>query len=100
AGLPQSDGAAPPAGASTRTSPDPLARLREPDELAGCLAELSGPDADGVPLALDYASFEGRPALLVVLPSAREGKVDVFAVAAGCRAGDDQTLYFSRLDRP
>ncbi len=86
--------------AARAAAPDPLARLRDPAELAGCLSGLTDADSPGVPLALDYASFAGQPALLVVLPSAREGKVDVFAVGAGCRAGDDRTLLFSRLDRP
>ncbi|MDP9433912.1 MAG: hypothetical protein M3P93_01395, partial [Actinomycetota bacterium] len=80
-------------------APDPLARLRDPDELAGCLSAVTGPDAPQ-PLAVDYATFEGRPALLVVLPSARPGKVDAYVVGAGCRAGDDQTLFFTRVDRP
>lgn len=79
---------------------DPLARLRDPAELAGCLSALTGPDVEGVPLALDYASFEGAPALVVVLPSAQPDRVDVFTVGAGCRAGDDRTLLFTRLPRP
>ena len=81
-------------------SPDPLARLRDPAELAGCLSALTGPDVEGVPLALDYASFEGAPALVVVLPSTRPDRVDVYTVGAGCRAGDDATLLFTRLPRP
>ena len=79
---------------------DPLTRLRAPDALADCLAALTGPGVDTTPLALDYAAFEGRPALVVVLPSRQPDRVDVFAVGAGCRQGDDQTLFFTRLDRP
>ncbi|MCU1692730.1 MAG: hypothetical protein JWM64_1821, partial [Frankiales bacterium] len=79
---------------------DPLARLRVPAELAACLGELAGPDTDVVPLALDYARYRGAPALAVVLPSARADRVDVFVVGAGCTAGDDQTLFFTRQPRP
>ncbi len=78
---------------------DPLARLRDPAQLAGCLAELTGPDSDVVPLALDYARWKGQPALAVVLPTVATDKVDVFVVAAGCTAGDDQTLFFTRQPR-
>ena len=97
-----SDAARPPGGSTPQgvASVGPLARLREPAALADCLAALTGPDVGAVPLAVDFAAFEGRPALVVVLPSAREDRVDVYVVGAGCRQGDDQTLFFTRLDRP
>lgn len=80
---------------------DPLARLRDPAELASCLAALLPPDGDVEPLALDYAAYAGQPALTVVLPaSGAADKVDVFVVGAQCRPGDDRTLFFTRLDRP
>lgn len=79
---------------------DPLARLRQPAELAGCLLALAGPASSGVPLALDYARYAGAPALVVVLPGAAAGKLDVFVVGVGCRAGADQTLLFARLTKP
>jgi hypothetical protein len=80
---------------------DPLARLRDPAELAGCLSQLLPPGEDVLPLALDYAAYRGQPALVVVLPGSGEpAKVDVFVVGAQCRPGDDRTLFFTRLDRP
>lgn len=82
------------------TAAGPLVRLRDPAELAGCLSALNPGAAAAAPLALDYASFEGQPALVVVLPSDAPGKVDVFVVAAGCRAADDATLLFSQLPAP
>lgn len=81
-------------------STDALAALREPASLASCLASLSDVDDPGIPLALDYASFEGQPALVVVLPTTRTDKVDVFVVGAGCSQADAKVLFFTRLTRP
>ena len=90
-------------GESRAAAPDPaLDRLRTADGLAACLAALLPPDDTSVrPLAVDYAAYQGQPALVVLLPAddAPE-KVDVFVVGAGCTVGDDQTLFFTRLDRP
>jgi hypothetical protein len=79
-----------------------LDRLRTPEALASCLAALLPPEDDGVrPLAVDYAAYQGQPALVVLLPAGgAPDKVDVFVVGAGCRLGDDRTLFFTRLDRP
>ena len=92
-------GASPAAGLSA-ASPDPLAELRTTAGLARCLASLTDPADEGLPLALDYASFEGTPALVVVLPSVKAGKVDVMVVPAGCAQADGQVLYFTRLPKP
>ena len=82
------------------TAGDPLARLRDPAALAACLNELLPAD-DTTVLALDYAAYAGEPALAVVLPATgAPDKVDVFVVGAGCSAGNDQTRFFTRLDRP
>jgi hypothetical protein len=86
--------------AQTAASPDPLARLREPGALADCLSGLADPATDGVPLALDYARWAGAPALLVVLPAGAPGRVDVFVVGEGCRAGDEQTRLYTQVPRP
>ena len=80
--------------------PDALAALRDPDRLAACLAGLSDPGRQDLPLALDYARFQGKPALVVVLPAVKADKVDVFVVGAGCDAKDQQLLFFTRLDKP
>jgi hypothetical protein len=81
-------------------SVDPLAALREPTALASCLASLSESSDPGLPLALDYASLAKQPALVVVLPSSKADKVDVFVVGAGCSQADAQVLFFTRLDKP
>jgi len=79
---------------------DPLAELRTTEGLARCLASLTDPSEAGVPLALDYGSFAGMPALVVVLPSSKAGKVDVLVVPPGCAQADGQVLYFTRLTKP
>lgn len=100
------DKAAPTAGAPAGATPqvlsaaDPLAALRDQRTLASCLAGLTDPGDTTLPLALDYASFDGQPALVVVYPATKAGKVDVFVVGAGCTQGDSKLLYFSRLTRP
>lgn len=92
-------GASPAAGLTT-SAQDPLAELRTTAGLARCLASLTDPADEGLPLALDYASFEGKPALVVVLPSSKADKVDVMVVPAGCAQADGQVLYFTRLPKP
>jgi hypothetical protein len=69
-------------------------RLATPQGLASCLSAL-GVDAGQVS-TVDLATFEGRPAALVVVHAA-SGAYDVWVVGRGCREGDDQTRYFVRL---
>lgn len=78
---------------------DPLSRLRDPAALADCLAGLADASSVGRPVALDYARYAGAPALVVVLPTARADRVDVFVVGAACRDGAEQTLLSTELDR-
>ena len=79
---------------------DPLERLHDPGELAGCLSALAERGTRGAPLAVDYAAYDGRPALVVVLRAPAADRVDVVVVGAGCRAGADATLLSTRLPRP
>jgi hypothetical protein len=79
---------------------DALAELRTTAGLARCLASLTDPSDAGLPLAVDYATFQGTPALVVVLPSSKADKVDVIVVPAGCAKADGQVLYFTRLPKP
>lgn len=71
----------------------PLSRLRDAAALDACVQELSG--SPGVaPLAVDFAAYQGAPALVVLLPSSVPGRVDVFVVGPRCSAGDaDLRLY-------
>ena len=99
--LPTAAEAAPRATAdiTTRAAADPLARLRDNRALAGCLASLSTPEDPGIPLAVDFASYEGTPALVVVLPSPKPAAVDVYVVGPNCRQADADLRYFVRLPR-
>lgn len=86
--------------ATQALAPDPLAPLRTRAALAACLAGLTEPGDTTLPLALDYAAFNGQPALVVVYPATKPGKVDVFVVGAGCSQADSTLLFFTRLSRP
>jgi hypothetical protein len=79
---------------------DPLARLRTTQGLASCIASLTDPSDPGVPLALDYASYRGQPALVVVLPAAKPSKVDIWVVGADCKQPDSDLLVYVKADRP
>lgn len=92
------DSAAP--EALSATTVDPLARLRTDEGLASCLAGVLPPDGDDLPLAVDYAAFEGRPAIVVLLPTSRAGTVDAYVLGAGCSQADAQLLYFTRVKTP
>ncbi len=71
--------------------------LDSPDRLASCLAAVEEGGPTVLPLAVDAGTFEGRPALVIVLPSTQPGARDVFVVAAGCSQADAQLLHFARV---
>jgi hypothetical protein len=93
-------GPSPEADIAASRAVDALAPLRTTAGLASCLTALLDPASDDLPLALDYAAYQGTPALVVVLPGGQAEKVDVFVVGAGCAQADAQLLYFTRLPRP
>jgi hypothetical protein len=88
--------------AATMLIADPLERLRTPDGLASCLAGLQAtPDEAPIePLAVDFATYEGAPALAVVLLDPDPDKLSVFVVGPQCAQADAQLLHFVRVDRP
>ena len=89
------------AGANTFAAPDPLAPLRETKGLAECLLALLPADDPSVkPLAVDYASFRGQPAMVVVLPGSVANKLDVFVVGPGCSRANDSVLFYTSVDKP
>jgi hypothetical protein len=61
--------------------PGALARLSAPAAFSDCLAALG---ADARPLAVDYARYDGQPAVVVVLPALANGQVDVAVVGPDC----------------
>lgn len=67
---------------AARPTPSPLRRLAAPSALARCVSRVTGSNDD--PLAVDLASFSGRPSAIIVtsegLPEAR----DVWVVDPSC----------------
>lgn len=96
------------AGQTTRAQTNSLGGLRDPATLASCLSALLPEDQPDVrPLALDYASFGGVPALAVILPDPDPTRVGVFVVGPDCSQDDSSTLrddsntlFFVRLVKP
>lgn len=80
---------------------DPLARLRTPAGLQDCLSAVLPPEEPDLrPRALDYATYQGQPALAVVLPDPDPAKLSVYVVGADCAAADAKVLGFLRVDAP
>jgi hypothetical protein len=83
--------------AAEQTSvPAPLRRLTAPVALANCLAALG---ADARPLAVDYARFDGAPAVVIVLPALSAGEVEVAVVGAECGQSGSDVKLRSNVDR-
>lgn len=90
-----------PAPVAGARAADPLERLRTPDGLADCLSALVPPEEpDLQPLALDYAQYQGSPALAVVLPDPDPGKLAVYVVGPACTQGGEDLLRFLRVEAP
>jgi hypothetical protein len=70
---------------------DPLARLRDPVARATCLNLVLAVHA-GTPTLVDYARFDGQPALVVVL-SGGSGPIEVVVVGADCGVAGTDQLY-------
>jgi hypothetical protein len=68
--------------------PDPLRRLAEPDARAACLKAIVA-QYGGTAMLLDYARYQGSPALIVLLDGAQGvvGRKWVVAVGPKCGAG-------------
>ncbi len=96
-------GATPNPGATSAdklASAEGLAPLRVPATLAACLSSLTDPGDPGLPLALDYGTFDGQPALLVILPAPKPGFVYAYFVGPECAPADSKLLFFERVPRP
>ena len=78
-------------------APEELARSLDPSAppLSGCLAGLAGAP-DPLVLAVDAGTWEGGPALLVVLPGP-DGARDAYVVGSGCDGTDEQVRFFVRV---
>lgn len=77
--------------------PADLSALRDdPARLARCIESVTG----GLtrPIAIDFASYDGRPALAIVLPTSSPARTEVFLVGGECGAGADATvLHYATL---
>ncbi|MDP9239394.1 MAG: zf-HC2 domain-containing protein [Actinomycetota bacterium] len=95
-----------PSGSSARSAdkavglpPDPaFDRLGRPGALTGCVVELAGSPTVR-PLAIDFARFQGKPAVVVVLPDIDPAKVDAWVVGTACRPGQSDLLRFQVVPR-
>lgn len=57
--------------------------------------------AGQVPILVDVASFAGKAAVVVVVPTEHDStKMDIWVLARHCTATDYHVLYWSRTDRP
>lgn len=74
----------------------PLVQAHD-DNLTGCLTQLTG--AGGItPLAVDLATFDGTPALIVVVPTTGDSSTaDVWVVRPQCSATKADVLSFRRI---
>lgn len=71
----------------------PTGALGSASGLDGCLRALGAPSR---PIVVDLATYEGRPAAVLVLPEDGGGEA-VWVVARDCRPGADGTMFYSRL---
>ena len=92
---------APAPAAALPEGDEELARLRTPEGLEACLSSLLAAEEPGVrPLAVDYATYDGQPALAVVLPDPDPAQASIFVVGADCSAADADVLFFRRTPLP
>ena len=82
---------APPPTSATSADLSVLDPLRDPAALQECLADL---EVGRPALTVDYALFEGRPAVVVVYPGREAGGLDVVVVGPGCA---DELRLFLRV---
>lgn len=72
----------------------PTGPLASASGIAACLAAIGAPQT--TPLLVDVATFDGRPAAVVVLPADNGGR-EIWVVAPTCRPGADGTQFFTRV---
>ena len=87
----------PPVSNAPRATPPPpapaLSRLTAPSALGACLAALKVAD----PLAVDYATFDGAPAVVIVTPGPETTRLTVLAAGPNCGL-NGETDQLARVD--
>jgi hypothetical protein len=95
-----------PTRAADSAAPGYAARLSDGAALSACVIALTDdPDTAVIemptPLVVDIARFAGKPANVIVLPTAGEtGQLDVYVVGPDCGPADAKVLHFARVPRP
>jgi hypothetical protein len=94
--------AAPSAADRAATSTLQKARdtLQDPAQLAACLVRALSDGTSPVPTprVVDLATFNGQPAVIVVLPSSVSGRLDVYVLKPDCPKGT--FVHFVRVPAP
>lgn len=85
----------PQAGAAPDDAPG--SPLSDPAALSGCLQALGAGTAR--PLAVDVATWQGRPAAVLLLPDDRQDRTQVWVVEPTCRPGADGLLHYQVVQR-
>ncbi|MDQ1703502.1 MAG: hypothetical protein QOF57_2754 [Frankiaceae bacterium] len=68
--------------------------LRDPATLDACVARLIDPETGTRPSLIDYASFNGTPAVAIFFPSSVAKESDVYVVGLRCGPATDDLLDF------
>jgi hypothetical protein len=66
------------------------------DTLSACVTRVGG---GKVPLLVDTATYEGRPATVVALPGTDAAHADVWVLGAGCTASSPNVLAHRPITR-
>jgi hypothetical protein len=86
------------ASGGTSAPSGPLLVVDRAAELA-CLSSVLLPGT--VPLLVDVATYEGKPAVVIVVPADNDpSRMDIWVMARHCTASQSHLLYWTRTDRP
>ena len=86
------------AGTSAPTIPAALRRLHDsPAALQNCVLGVEAGGRVQRPLAIDFARYQGAPAVLVVLPGLSAGFVDAWFVGPACSKADAHLLGYKAI---
>jgi hypothetical protein len=83
------------------TIPTQLARLfGSRAALRACVDALTAGGPPQSPLAVDFGSYNGQPAVVVVLPGLVSTNVDAWIVGPACGTGSENLLLYESIPRP